>query len=296
MMGRNNAVKRGIVTIAAIATPLLAVGPASAWYAGGGGYHYSGSYSSSGGQHTATTARGGTASASNGSWSSTSATGRSNSGTYGTTANGTHYATGSYGGAVATNNGHWGAESNGSYAYGTHYYGSTTYSGAYHPPTVTNQYYATGCYNCGGWSAAGAAAAGAAAGVVVGAAIGASAASSAAPPPVSPYAIGTVYAVLPAGCSYAPVGGQTYLCLQRRLVPPLLRRERALLCGRPRAVVRDLLQMLLRRSSGGAFCASGAHGPSRPLRSGSRKPRRTGAFGASDSPQRIFERSLSTAA
>ena len=100
--------------------------------------------------------------------------------------------------------------SNGSYAYGTHYYGSTTYSGAYHPPTVTNQYYATGCYNCGGWSAAGAAAAGAAAGVVVGAAIGASAASSAAPPPVSPYAIGTVYAVLPAGCSYAPVGGQTY--------------------------------------------------------------------------------------
>ena len=40
-------------------------------------------------------------------------------------------------------------------------------------------------------------------------------------------------------------------------------------------VLRDLFQMLLRRSSDAAFCASGAHGPSRPLRSGSRKPRRS---------------------
>jgi hypothetical protein len=40
------------------------------------------------------------------------------------------------------------------------------YYGAYHPPVVVNTY-STGCYNCGGWSAAGAAVTG----VVVGAAI-----------------------------------------------------------------------------------------------------------------------------
>ena len=33
--------KRGIVAVAAIAAPLVAAGPANAWYTGGGGYHYS---------------------------------------------------------------------------------------------------------------------------------------------------------------------------------------------------------------------------------------------------------------
>ena len=40
----------------------------------------------------------------------------------------------------------------------------------YHPPATVN-YYGAGCYNCGGWSTAGAAAAGAAVGVVVGASV-----------------------------------------------------------------------------------------------------------------------------
>jgi hypothetical protein len=178
------------------------------WAAGADGHYGSGTYGTSGSTHYATTSRGGTATASNGSWSATSANGRTNSGSYGTTAYGTHYATGSYGGAVATNNGHWAATSNGQYAYGTHYAGSTTYGGAYHPPAVVNQYYGTGCYNCGGW---GGAAAGLAVGTAVGvAAVGAADANVAAVAARSGYVVGDVYAALPAGCGYAPVGGVAY--------------------------------------------------------------------------------------
>jgi hypothetical protein len=224
------------LTVAALALPLLASVPAGAWISRGGstaaggrwgaaacdghwaaganGHGATGTYgTTSSGEHYATSSRGGSATAQNGSWSAIGANGHTNSGTYGTTAYGTHYATGSYGGAVATNDGHWAAEDNGNYAYGSHYAGSTTYAGAYHPPTVVNQYYGTGCYNCGGWSAAGAAAAGAAAGVALGTAIGVAAAS---PPPaavpvvVAPYAIGDVYVALPQGCTYAPVGGKAY--------------------------------------------------------------------------------------
>ncbi len=148
--------------------------------------------------------------AQNGSWSATTANGHSNSGTYGTTAYGTHYATGSYGGAVATNNGHWAAEDNGNYAYGTHYYGAATYAGAYHPPAVVNQYYATGCYNCGGWSAAGAAAAGAVAGVAVGAAIGAARPRRRQSLPSRRPTPSARLCRLPPGCVYAPVGGRAY--------------------------------------------------------------------------------------
>ena len=105
------------------------------------------------------------------------------------------------------NDGHVAAESNGQYAYGTHYAGTTTYAGAYHPPTVVNQYYGTGCYNCGGWG-------GAAAGVAVGAAVGVAAASvanaDAAAAMHSGYVVGDIYAALPAGCGYSPVGGVAY--------------------------------------------------------------------------------------
>ena len=80
-----------------------------------------------GGGHYATTSRGGSAYASNGSWSATSANGHTNSGSYGTTAYVTHYTTGSYDGAVATNKPHWAATSNGQYAYGTRYNGGSTY-------------------------------------------------------------------------------------------------------------------------------------------------------------------------
>jgi hypothetical protein len=112
---------------------------------------------------------------------------------------------------VATNNGHWAGESNGTYAYGTHYNGTTTYGGAYHPPAVVNQYYGTGCYSCGGWGAAGAAVAG----VAVGAAIGATAANvadanAAAAAATAGYAVGDVYAALPRGCAYDPVGSSAY--------------------------------------------------------------------------------------
>jgi hypothetical protein len=178
------------------------------WAAGANGHTASGTYgTTAGGTHYATNSKGGSAEAGNGSWSSQSASGKTNSGSYGTTAYGTHYATGSYGGAVATNNGHWAGESNGQYAYGTHYAGTTTYAGAYHPPTVVNQYYGTGCYNCGGWSGAGAVAAG----VAVGAAVGVAAANTAnANAAAAAYANGTIYAALPAGCAYTPFNGATY--------------------------------------------------------------------------------------
>ncbi len=119
-------------------------------------------------------------------------------------------ATGSYGGAVATNNGHWAGESNVQHAYGTHYAGTTTYAEKplFHPPTAVNQHrHGTGCYNCGGWSGAGAVAAG----VAVGAAVGVAAANTAnANAAAAAYANGTIYAALPAGCAYTPFNGATY--------------------------------------------------------------------------------------
>jgi len=96
--------------------------------------------------------------------------------------------------------------------------------------------YGSGCYNCGGWSTAGAAAAGAAVGVVAGVAV-ASANNAAAtsnaynagvvagatavavpaayPVPVvsTAFAMGAIYATLPAGCISPQVAGGTYyLC------------------------------------------------------------------------------------
>jgi hypothetical protein len=220
--------KLGLLALAAVSLGLIQTRPADAWFrrggstysgghwgaaAGGGhwaaganGHYGSGTYgTNSSGTHYATDARGGSVEASNGSWASKSASGQKNSGSYGTTSYGTHYATGSYGGAVATNNGHWGAESGGQYAYGTHYAGSATYGGAYHPPAVVNQYYGTGCYDCGGWSGAGAAAV---AGVAVGAAV--ATANARATYAATPYAYGDVYAALPAGCGYTPYGGVAY--------------------------------------------------------------------------------------
>jgi hypothetical protein len=100
-------------------------------------------------------------------------------------------------------------------------------------------YYGSGCYNCGGWSAAGAAAAGAAVGMAAGAAVASAnnaaatssaytsgyaagsasaagdysagfAAGSAASPM---YAMGAIYPTLPAGCMLHAAQGKTYyLC------------------------------------------------------------------------------------
>jgi hypothetical protein len=79
--------------------------------------------------------------------------------------------------------------------------------------------YGSSCYNCGGWSTAGAAAAGVAVGMVAGAAV-ASANNSAntaaaynagvAAGASGSYAPGAIYAVLPAGAAVATVSGQTY--------------------------------------------------------------------------------------
>ena len=91
---------------------------------------------------------------------------------------------------------------------------------AYHPPTTVN-YYGAGCRYCGGWNTAGAAAAGAAVGMAAGAA--AAGANSAAAQSnayaqgyaagAQQYAMGAIYATLPAGCAQESVGGGTYyLC------------------------------------------------------------------------------------
>ena len=127
--------------------------------------------------------RGGTASGSGRSWHGTTAGGESASGYH-------TYHEGSY----ATYHGD---------AAG-HYYGGT-YS-SYHPPTTVNQYYDSGCTDCGGWAAAGAAAAGVAAGRAAGYAA-ASAASAPPPPPGQ----GAIYTALPAGCVYRPIL-QVYGC------------------------------------------------------------------------------------
>jgi hypothetical protein len=125
------------------------------------------------------------------------ANGKTNHGTYGTTANGTHYATGAYGGVAASNNGR--------VAYGN-VNGGAYYGGGNHPPAVVNQYYGAGCYNCGGWNG-GAVAAGVVAGAVVGTAVAATANANAA---AYAYTVGNTYPVLPAACVARPYGGVAY--------------------------------------------------------------------------------------
>jgi hypothetical protein len=72
---------------------------------------------------------------------------------------------------------------------------------------VVNQYYGTGCYNCGGWNGGAAVAAG----VAVGAAAGATAANIAnANAAAAAYAPGDIYAALPAGCGYSTYYGRAY--------------------------------------------------------------------------------------
>jgi hypothetical protein len=114
----------------------------------------------------------------------------------------------------------------------TTYYGGTYYG--YHPPTTVN-YYGSGCYDCGGWSTAGAAVAGATVGVVAGAAVGAAAANAnananaanaytagyvAGASTSTTYPIGAIYAAPPAGCSPTTLAGTTYyLCGNNWLQP-----------------------------------------------------------------------------
>jgi hypothetical protein len=116
-------------------------------------------------------------------------------------------------------------------SYGETAYGNAHYGSAYHPPVpyagyhppTTVDYYGSRCYNCGGWSTAGAAAAGAAVGMVAGAAIASAntaAATSnaynagvAAGSPSRTYVMGATYGTLPSGCAKPIVQGTTYyLC------------------------------------------------------------------------------------
>ncbi len=160
---------------------------------------------------------GGSTSHSYGSTSHTSAYGTSTSHTYG---EGTSH-TNVYGGS--TSHGWYGGTTH-TTAYGATAYHSPYYGGyhgyAYHPPTTVNVY-GTGCYNCGGW---GAAAAGAVVGVAAGAAIASSSESAntaaatssaysagyAAGAANTAYALGAIYATLPAGCVATVVNGKTY--------------------------------------------------------------------------------------
>ena len=133
-----------------------------------------------------------------------------------------------YGGTTSAEYGHG--------AYHSTPYGATAYpppppgAYAYHPPTTVN-YYGAGCYNCGGYSTAGAVAAG----VVVGAAVGAAAAESASTTTTTTtttttYVVGNVYPALPSGCA-TPDDTAPLLPLWQHLVPAELRCQRRVLQG-----------------------------------------------------------------
>jgi hypothetical protein len=203
--------KRVVIRLAGFLIPALAAGSAGAWshadyYGGGSTSHAAGS-----GSTTRSNAYGGSATHTYGQ---------------GTTA------TNAYGGTAshATGSGYTTYTSaSGATAYHSPYYGARY--PAYHPPVTVNNY-GSGCYNCGGWSTAGAAAAGAAVGAMAGAAVASTntaaatsnaynagyvaGATTAPPAPAhvsASYAMGGIYAVLPAGCMSPTVHGSTYyLC------------------------------------------------------------------------------------
>jgi len=197
-----------IIVLAGLVIPLLASENAGAWarggarggfsYGGGGSFHHENAWGG-GMTHVAGvgtvghTADGGTASHAYGSGEThaTNAWGQS----------ATHYA-----GYGTTYSGYSGAY------HGDGYYGGS-YVG-YHPTTAVNVYGA-GCYYCGGWNAAGAAAAGVVVGAAVASATTAAATSNAYSAGVAAgasaaYAMGAVYATLPAGCSPGTVNSQNY--------------------------------------------------------------------------------------
>jgi len=164
----------------------------------------------------------GSASGGGGSWSASGWRGGSASG-----GDGSWNAHGAYGGSASGGDGSWsahGADGGSAYHtsdyYGGTYHGTTTaydndhyYGGSYsyyHPPTVTNNYYGGGCYDCGGWSTAGAVAVGAAAGMAIGSAATANA-YNAGVVAGSTYPVGAIYPYLPVGCVYRPIAA-AYEC------------------------------------------------------------------------------------
>lgn len=187
--------------IIALIGVLMTTSSAAAWVHAG----FRGVASGGGGSWSATGFRGGSASGGGGSWSAQGYRGGEASG-----GGGSWHAEGAYGGAAYGHGGSYVATT----GYHHNYYGAVY--PAYHPPTTVN-YYGSGCYNCGGWSTAGAAAAGAVVGLAAGAAVASAntdnaysagyAAGSASSPT---YAINAIYPTLPSGCGSAQVRGTTY--------------------------------------------------------------------------------------
>ena len=226
--------KRTVFLLIGLVLVALPAATASAWShsgaygsasGGGGSWNASGyrggSASGGGGSWSGTGFRGSTASGSDGSWSGSGFRGGSASGGDGSwsgtgyrggTASGgggSWHATGADGGTASGGGGYWhGTTSYGTTVYGgAHYYGGT-YS-TYHPPTVVNSYYGSGCYNCGGWPSAGAAAVGGFIGARL-AQMKAEQAAAATPPPPT-YVMGGIYPGLPAGCMQSG-SGSYYNC------------------------------------------------------------------------------------
>jgi hypothetical protein len=205
---------------------LLPLGAAHAWFRGGAwsgdrsswNYHGArGTASGGDGSWSAQGYRGGSASGGGGSWSGSSYRGGTASG-----GDGSWHATGAAGGTASGGGGSWhatGAYGNTAYG-GYNHYGGSYYYG-YHPPVVTNSYYAHGCYNCGGWNTGAAWAAGVT-GLAAGAAVGAAAASSAsanayaagvaagAAAATPAYVMNDLYAALPPGCTPTQISGVSY--------------------------------------------------------------------------------------
>jgi len=191
---------RIVITLASLLITLSLPGPASAWSHanrwGGDTSHSWGSDSTTrtdawGGSETHTYGEGTTAT---GRWGDT-ATHEEGSGQ-------TTF-TNPYGGSATHT---YGEGTSWNTAGGATYHTSPYYGGGYHPyypPATVNYYGGSGCYNCGGWSTAGAAAAGAAVGMAAGAAVGAASAE---------YAMGATYATLPPGCVSPGGAGVYYQC------------------------------------------------------------------------------------
>jgi hypothetical protein len=206
--------KQVIIGFAGLLMVALPCRPAAAWCHAGA----FGTASGGGGSWSGSGFRGGTASGGDGSWHANSAYGGSASG-----GGGSWHATGAEGGTASGGEGYWhGTTASGTTAYGGYdaYHGATYYGGTYstyHPPTVVDNYYGTGCYDCGGWNAAGAAAVGVAAGTMLGAASANAAnanananAYAAGVAAGESYAMGAIYTTLPAGCVYSTVGPSNY--------------------------------------------------------------------------------------
>ena len=181
-----------------------ASGGGGSWSASG---YRGGSASGGGGSWSGSGFRGGSASGGGGSWSGTGFRGGTASG-----GDGSWSATGSRGGTASGGDGSWHATgAYGTSDYGHAYYGGAYYGGTYstyHPPTVVNSYYGSGCYDCGGWNTAGAAAVGGFLGARLAQIRAADAAQAVPAAPV--YVMGAIYPALPAGCTQSGQGGGSY--------------------------------------------------------------------------------------